>query len=366
MTESADHNSVKLYRTYLEGDLKAARLFQALADMEDDPSRHKLFQTLIDGKIRQVEAWAKKLDIRLSCRELFVRGMKLRMAKLGASFFGTGKVLQLLMYDLDRQLDVHTTDPFLRTMVLTERHHNYLVRELAMGRPTSRTTVLWGGGNIRAAVLGMNDGLVSNFSLVMGVAGATGNAEFVLLAGIAGLLAGAFSMAAGEYVSMRSQRDIYEHAIHKKKIQIRDWPRAEEEELAYVYRTKGLSFDTSRIIAREIFSNPKIALDTLVHEELGLDHRHLGMPWGASASSFFAFGIGALVPILPYLFGAGNLAFVLSGVFSAVSLMIVGVLIALISDKSVLLGGLRMLLAGGLAAAVTFGVGNLVAGMVIN
>ena len=224
----------------------------------------------------------------------------------------------------------------------------------------SEEKVLGTGGNLRAAVLGVNDGLVSNFSLVMGVAGGTGNPDFILLAGVAGLLAGAFSMAAGEYVSMRSQRDIYENEIRKEKLEIEFWPEEEQEELELMYQAKGLSAEEARHVAARLMADPEVALDTMAREELGLDPSELGSPWGASISSFVAFISGAVVPILPYALDAGDLSFSLSALLSAGALLAVGAVLAALSDRRPLWGALRMLLAGGAAATVTFGVGRLI------
>lgn len=215
-------------------------------------------------------------------------------------------------------------------------------------------------GSLRAAVLGVNDGLVSNFSLVMGVAGGTSNPDIVLLAGVAGLLAGAFSMAAGEYVSMRSQRDVYEHQINLERTEIEMWPEEEEEELSLIYQAKGLSKEEAEIIAKRLMADPEIALDTMAREELGLNPSELGSPWRASLSSFGAFISGAIIPILPYIFGANGMAIPLSAVLSAVALLTVGGTLAWMTNRSAVWGGLRMVIAGGAAAAVTFGVGSLI------
>jgi len=215
-------------------------------------------------------------------------------------------------------------------------------------------------GSLRAAVLGVNDGLVSNFSLVMGVAGGTSNPDIVLLAGVAGLLAGAFSMAAGEYVSMRSQRDVYEHQINLKRTEIEMWPEEEEEELFLIYQAKGLSKKEAEIIAKRLIADPEIALDTMAREELGLNPSELGSPWGASFSSFAAFVTGALIPIIPYVVGATDLAIPLSAVLSAGALLTVGGALAWMTNRSAIWGALRMALAGGAAATVTFGVGSLI------
>ncbi len=208
--------------------------------------------------------------------------------------------------------------------------------------------------------MGVNDGLVSNFSLVMGVAGGTGNADFVLLAGLAGLFAGAFSMAAGEYVSMRSQRDIYEFELAKERIELIEWPEEELEELELIYQAKGLSAEEASTVAQRVMADPEVALDTMAREELGLDPSELGSPRGAAFASFLAFVGGALVPIAPHVLQAGDLAFLLSAGLSAAALLIVGSTLASMSGRTVWWGGLRMLLAGGAAATVTYGIGSLV------
>ena len=214
-------------------------------------------------------------------------------------------------------------------------------------------------GNIRAAVLGMNDGLVSNFSLVMGVSGGTGNTDFILLAGVAGLLAGAFSMAAGEYVSMRSQRDIYEHEIEKQRIEIRDWPEEEQATLDLIYQSKGLTQDEADLISRRVMADAEAALDTMTREDLGLDPNELGSPWGAAFASFAAFVGGAIVPILPFLFNIGN-SVIISAALSAVALLLVGGSLAAASGNKPFWGALRMLFVGSAAAAVTYAIGALI------
>ena len=217
-----------------------------------------------------------------------------------------------------------------------------------------------GDGNLRAAILGVNDGLVSNFSLVMGVAGGVDDPKWVLLAGIAGLLAGAFSMAAGEYVSVAGQRDVYRNRIRFLASSLLASPDTEELRIAAIYESKGLTAEEAQGVARRIMANPDAALDTVVREELGMSSDTLGSPLGAASSSFVAFIIGAIVPILPYLLGAESLAFTLSAALSALALVIVGGLVAAGSGRNLAWGGAKMLMAGGGAAAVTFAIGNLV------
>ena len=216
------------------------------------------------------------------------------------------------------------------------------------------------GGSLRASVLGANDGLVSNFSIVMGFAGGTtsaGSPEFILLAGISGLLAGALSMGAGEYISMRSQRDQYEHQINRKRMDLLNNPEIEKQRLIHLYKAKGLSQLQSETIATQIISNPAVALDTLVKEELGISIEQLGAPWSASISSLVAFSAGAIIPILPFFFGMDIVAIVCSTFLSSVALLAVGGLLALISGKSPIWGSARMFLTGLFAAAVTYSIG---------
>jgi VIT1/CCC1 family predicted Fe2+/Mn2+ transporter len=194
----------------------------------------------------------------------------------------------------------------------------------------------------------------------MGVAGGTENADFVLLAGVAGLLAGAFSMAAGEYISVRSQRDVYEHQIRVELAELDEWPDEKREELALIYQAKGLTQAEAQRVADRIISQPDVALNTMASEKLGLAPNLFGSPRGAAISSFLAFVTGAVVPVLPYFFGSGSLALGLSAGFSALALAVVGSAVAANSGRSIAWGGLRMLLAGGLAATVTFSVGTVI------
>jgi VIT1/CCC1 family predicted Fe2+/Mn2+ transporter len=205
------------------------------------------------------------------------------------------------------------------------------------------------GGALRAAVFGVNDGLVSNLLLVLGVAGGTSNRNVILLAAVVGLLAGAFSMAAGEWVSMTSQRELYEREIEVEREELSAFPEEEEEELALIYQAKGLSEEEAVALARRIMRRPESALDTLTREELGLSAEDLGSPWVAAGSSFAAFGLGAFVPVLPFLFGSGTAALIGAAVLSGVTLVGVGAMIAMLTGRSPTRGALRMV---GIAATV--------------
>jgi VIT1/CCC1 family predicted Fe2+/Mn2+ transporter len=218
---------------------------------------------------------------------------------------------------------------------------------------------LGAGSNLRAAVFGVNDGLVSNASLILGIAGASADPKVVLIAGAAGLVAGAFSMAAGEYVSVRSQRELYEYQIGLEREELEQYPEAEAQELALIYAAKGVPAKEAARIARKLVDDPEHALDTLAREELGLNPAELGSPWGAAASSFLAFAVGALMPLAPYLVLRSGDALPYVAVVTAIALFSIGALLSLFTGRSAVASGLRMLALGGTAALVTHGIGRL-------
>jgi vacuolar iron transporter family protein len=214
-------------------------------------------------------------------------------------------------------------------------------------------------GTLRAAVFGVNDGLVSNTSLVMGFAGSGASGTTILFAGLAGLLAGAFSMAAGEYISMRSQKESYEREIDLESEELRDDPEAEVEELALIYRAKGLGAQEAERVAVTIMKDRDAALDTMAREELGLDPDQLGSPWSAAISSLLSFAVGAVVVVLPFMLGSGLVALIIAIVSACVALFVVGAAIGLINGRNVLRSGIRQLLVGGGAAVAVFMIGHL-------
>ncbi|MEO8742714.1 MAG: VIT1/CCC1 transporter family protein, partial [Lysobacteraceae bacterium] len=216
-----------------------------------------------------------------------------------------------------------------------------------------------GGGNLRAAIFGVNDGLVSNASLILGVVGAHAGNAMVLATGIAGLLAGALSMASGEYVSVRSQREMFEHQIALEADELKEYPDAEAEELALIYEARGLPLDEARRMAHTLIANPEHALDALAREELGLDPQELGSPIGAATFSFVAFTVGASVPLLPFVLGMQlpNAAIVGAGC-AAIGLFATGAAMSLFTGRSAWRSGLRMLVIGVGAGAMTWAIGN--------
>jgi VIT1/CCC1 family predicted Fe2+/Mn2+ transporter len=215
-------------------------------------------------------------------------------------------------------------------------------------------------GALRAAIFGVNDGLVSNLSLIMGVTGAGVGNRVILLAGVAGLMAGAFSMAAGEYISMRTQREVFERLIHLEAHELATEPEEERQELIGIYRNKGVPEEIAEQLVDVLHRDPDLALETHAREELGLDlESGLGSPWGAAGSSFVTFAFGAVVPVVPFLVGSGVAAALASIAASAVTLFVVGAAMSSLTGKRFYVSGVRMLLVGAVAAGITYGVGRL-------
>ncbi len=215
-------------------------------------------------------------------------------------------------------------------------------------------------GALRAAIFGLNDGLVSNLSLIFGVAGAGVDNEVVVIAGLAGLVAGAFSMSSGEYISVRVQREVFERLIHLEAHEIGSEPEVERAELAELYVRKGLPRDLAERLSTELMKDPEMALDTHAREELGLDPKEgLGSPVAAASSSFVMFAIGAFVPLLPFLVSSGSQAVVASALISGLALFGVGAAISYLTGRPWLLSGMRMLAIGAASAGITYLVGTL-------
>lgn len=212
------------------------------------------------------------------------------------------------------------------------------------------------GNALRAGVFGVNDGLVSNAALIYGVAGAAPEPAIIVLTGVAGLLAGAFSMASGEYVSVRSQREMFEYQIGLERDELDEYPQEEAAELALIYAAKGMDPAEARRLADTLMQDPERALDTLAREELGLNPDELGSPWVAAISSFSAFTAGAALPLLPFLFGAGH-ALAASIGLTALGLFAVGASMSLFTGRRAILSGLRMLGIGGAAGLATYFIG---------
>jgi VIT1/CCC1 family predicted Fe2+/Mn2+ transporter len=214
------------------------------------------------------------------------------------------------------------------------------------------------GGGARAAVFGISDGLVSNTSLVLGIAGASSASGLVRLAGLAGLFGGAFSMAAGEYISMRAQSELFQREIEIERREIERRPEGELRELVHLYETRGLPPDLARQVAKEMMSDPETALETHAREELGIDPSSTGKPVQAAVASFVTFAVGAFMPLLPFLFSSGTGATLAAVAIAGVSALVVGGLLSIFTGRDWWFSALRQLLICAAAGALTFGLGS--------
>jgi len=353
----------------------AIALYEALATIERDPRRASAFRTIAGNERRHADVWAGKLrELGATAPDPPRPRLRVQAIIAIARLFGTHAVRDMVQALEGSEEDAYTAQagPEVDAIAADEREHAAIWQRLGrdrdggadVGRDIARSE-RWHragrSGTLRAVIFGVSDGLVSNLALVMGVAGASAGAgNFVLLAGVAGLLAGAFSMAAGEYISMQSQRELFERQIELERAELEAMPEEEEAELASVYRAKGFTEAEAATIAHRMFSDPQHALDTLVREELGLDPDELGSPWGAAFGSFVAFAIGALIPVVPYLFTGGATAFVVAIGVSLAALFAVGAGVSLLTGRSTLFSGVRQVAIGAAAAAVTYVVGSVI------
>jgi VIT1/CCC1 family predicted Fe2+/Mn2+ transporter len=355
----------------------AVMLYDALAAIESDPHRAGAFDRIAANERRHAEVWAAKLreaGVEVPPAPTRTRP-RVRIIILLARLFGTKAVSDLvtaLEGDEEEIYDSQVASPEIAAIAADEREHAEIWRKLKDPdyhpdrdiAERERWHRSGRSGTLRAVIFGVSDGLVSNLALVMGVAGASGptatSGHFILLAGIAGLLAGAFSMAAGEYISMQSQRELFERQIELERAEMEAMPEEEEAEMAALYRAKGFRDDEAKAIAHRLFEDPERALDQLIREELGLDPDELGSPYGAAFGSFVAFALGAFVPVAPYLVGSGVVAFGVAIVLSLVALFAVGAGVSLLTGRSAVFSGARQVGIGAAAAIVTFIVGTVI------
>jgi VIT1/CCC1 family predicted Fe2+/Mn2+ transporter len=369
--QAPDRATLRVYQTNLDDEIDGIALYGLLAEAEPNPDRKFIFTQLAAVEERHANIWREKLrEAGVEPRE---HGPSLRVRLIGflARRFGVRSILPIVrsmeagaysMYmaqDETAQAIAPDEHEHGRTIARLLRPEVEPVAAIAEREKWHRTG---GGGTLRATVFGVSDGLLSNTSLIMGFAGANTEGKFVLLAGLAGLLAGAFSMGVGEYVSMRAQKELFERQIELEKGELEAAPGEEERELALIYQAKGLPKDEAESMAARLMENPQIALETLVREELGLDPGELGSPWGASIGSFLAFAVGAIIPVVPFFFGANaSLPFVVASAgLAVVAAFGVGASLSLFTGRHPLLSGGRQVALGAIAAALTFAIGRVI------
>lgn len=328
---------------------RSAYLYSIIAKDEPIKARKKLFLDLEELASKQAVIWENELkNSGYSAPKEFRPNLRTKLVAKLIHIFGARRLRFILSAMKVRGMSIYLNADPNYPFTIPAAHHEHRHRGLSSAQ------------NLRAAVFGINDGLISNMSLLLGIAGATTDQKFIILTGIAGLLAGAFSMAAGEYVSVRSQREFYEYQIELERSELDQYPNEEAAELSVIYQARGLPREEAQKLAKIIISNPDKALDTLAKEELGLDPADLSSPWGAAISSFIAFSVGALIPVIPFLFGIHSWNLFVSMGLTAITLFSIGAILSLFTDRSGFLSGLRMLLIGAGAGGLTYLIGKII------
>ncbi len=367
----ASPEDLRRWHANRQDEIDSAALYRAVAEVESQPQLAELYRRLAATEDRHADFWERRLRAAGDEPPPARPGWRARVMARLARRFGPQFVVPTLVglesadsSGYDAQPESAGTE-----LPVEERSHARLLRSLSGGGGMEGAAIarLEGrhrassGNALRAAVLGANDGLLSNFSLVMGVAGAQLAGSTVLVTGLAGLLAGAGSMAMGEWISVQSARELFGRQIAIERDELAEVPDEEAEELALIYQAKGMTQAQARELATRQMANREGALDTLAREELGIDPEELGGSASqAAATSFVLFAIGAIIPVLPFFFGGGTVAVVVSAMLAALALFGIGAAITLLTGRSVWRSGARQVLIGGAAAALTYGVGRLI------
>ena len=323
-------------------------LYRVVAQHETDPARRQMFLALAEAAHEQSGNWIRLItEAGGPLPGPFVPGVRAKMVAALVRRLGPRSMRPVLAAMKVRGMGVYDAPP--------APGHAMPSSVSEIGR---RHKAGGAGGNLRAAVFGVNDGLVSNASLLLGMAGAAPSGQLIVLTGVAGMLAGAFSMAAGEYVSVRSQRELHEYQIGLEREELEEYPQEEAAELALIYQAKGIGEAEARRLADALVADPTRALDALAREELGLNPDELGSPWGAAGFSFISFALGAFVPLLPFLLLGGDRALLFSAGLSGLALFGVGAALSLFTGQGAVRGGLRMLGIGAAAGGATWVIGR--------
>ncbi|MDB5037666.1 MAG: hypothetical protein JWQ35_1194 [Bacteriovoracaceae bacterium] len=347
------NSRVKDHLESWKSEMQSAYLYDEMSKIEPlDSKRRWLFDKLASCARQQAITWARLISEETPDTKeplTFVPDFRTRLVKHLIHFFGPRAIKPVLSAMKLRGLATYYQLEKSATHEAPSAHSKEKAHRL-----TNR-----GGNNLRAAVFGANDGLLSNASLILGVSGASQDPAVILLSGVAGLLAGAFSMGAGEYISVKSQRELFEYQIELEKKELEEYPEEEAEELALIYQAKGISPEEAKKIADALISNPEQALDTLAREELGISPTELGSPWGAALFSFFSFSAGALVPLFPFFWMTGQRGLLLSIALTATALFLIGATLSLFTGQNAIRGGIRMLLIGTFTGLATYCIGRI-------
>lgn len=358
----------KISQQNLQTEVDASYLYKVLADHEADETVAHIFRQMSDIEMGHAKAFLAKQGI----ASMPLPSLRAKALTVIGKVFGYDYVLGVLM-DTEKGIANALIAGKTKNNIPvtgTETTHVTILRSLAENASNVSGSILAkfekrhrsvGGNALRAAVLGGNDGLVSNFSLVMGIAGATAGGEGVLLAGVAGLLAGALSMALGEWISVKSSQELSENQMQLEMDELETNPEGEQREIALIYMAKGIPEAQAVQMAASIMENKEEAHEILVKEELGINADELkGSAMEAAVYSFVLFGVGAVIPVIPFMFTSGFTAIIISVIASAGGLFLIGAAITLFTGKSIWFSGIRQVLFGLMAAAITFGIGKLI------
>jgi vacuolar iron transporter family protein len=368
-----DQDSRHRYTANLQGEVDSAALYETLSKTEKNPQLAQVYSRLAAIESAHAEFWKRQIAALGQHVPQLRPGFRTRALEWLARRFGPSFVLPTVntLEQMDSGSYEAQPEAVAGGLPAAERSHARIIEALAAPSPAglSGATLArlegrhrgMGGNALRAAVLGANDGLVSNLSLIMGVAGADLAPRTILVTGLAGLLAGACSMALGEWLSVNTARESAQRQIATEAAELEQVPEEEQEELALIYQAKGLPEELAKTLAQQLIANKKTALDTLVREELGIDPDELGgSAWAAAATSFMLFTVGAIFPVAPYFALAGLPALIASLAASGVALILIGAGTALFTGRGAVFSGARQLAVGLAAAGVTFGIGKLI------
>jgi vacuolar iron transporter family protein len=363
--------NIRRYLGNWQAEVDSTEQYLAMAAHESDPATARVYQHLAAIERKHADFWEERLRAAGHTPGPRKPSWRARLLILAARRWGAGSVLETVAtneYE-SRNDYVPQQETAATTMTSEEHSHARVLRSLLAKTDLGAASFVrtekghrrFGGNALRAAVLGANDGLASNLSLVMGVAGANVDTHTLLLTGVAGLLAGACSMAMGEWISVKSSRELAEREIRTERDELASNPEEERHELQLIYEAKGLGPQAAAELSAQLLADPTTAVDVLAREELGIDPSELGgSPWVAAGTSMLLFALGALLPVLPLVFLEGKTAIAASLVAGSAGLCLIGAAIAVFTGRSLLYSAARQLLLGLLAAGATFTIGKLV------
>lgn len=367
---------IKKYQSFLAEEVDGLFIYERLANVEGDAALKDVYRRLAETEVRHLDLWREQLRLAGVDDTPPLPSNRARFLMWLARRFGADLVLPVIKSFERGATDMYTGNAIAeaaglpgdeashaRVFDAISRSKSRGVQGSVIGRIESRHRALGSGNALRAAVLGANDGLVSNLALVAGFAGAAPGQNTIILAGMAGLIAGASSMALGEWISVTSSREAAEAQIEAEREELRLNPEAERDELALIYEAKGLPQDEALALANVLLKDPERALATLAREELGIVPEDLGSPWSAAIASFVLFAVGAIIPVIPFLFGTGSAYVAASAAASGLGLFTLGAGITLLTGRPVWRSGTRQVALGLAAAAITYVIGGLIGGV---